>query len=194
MNTLNRIFSKQGRLLMAIVLVLAVALAYFFLVHLPLSDRLESKEQELSYIQSESELVRTRAESAARMREQLEGIDSQNASYMGSYNNNEAELAVLNVILSQTQDYSISFTDVKREGNQVRRRFALEFTAASYEIAEKVIKDIAEGHYRCLVDHVNVAGEEGSITEGRASVSLSATFFETMVGGTEDMAVRQTEG
>lgn len=194
MMSLNRIFTRQGKLLVAAIAILAIVLAYFFLAHLPLKSRLDNTEQELSFMRDESELIKTRAESAERMREQLEGVDNQNASYMGSYNNSEAELAVLNNILSQTQDYSISFTDVKREGNQVRRRFALEFTAANYETAEKVIEDIAEGHYRCLIDHINVAGEESSIAAGRASVSLSATFFETMIGGTEDMAVRQAEG
>ena len=101
---------------------------------------------------------------------------------MGSYNNSKAEVAFLNDILAQTENYSISFSDVTRNGEQIRRYFVLQYQTKNYAAAEEITRKLCEGEYRCLVGDVkcNVS------TDGKVTINESATFYETMAGGTPD--------
>ena len=103
-------------------------------------------------------------------------------SYMGSYNNSAAELAFLNEILANTIEYSIAFANVSRLGDQIRRSFTLQYRTDSYAVAGEIMTRLAQGDNRCLVGDVrcNINGD------GTVTMSQSATFYETLVGGTPD--------
>ena len=128
------------------------------------------------------------------MKTELEEISSKaHASIMGSYNNSKAEMKMLNDILEAADDYSISFNDLTRDGDQVRRNFTLQFTAANYDTMTKIISQLTEGKYRCLLGNVQCSSENGDVRVGQISVSATATFYETMVGGTPDSLLPQEE-
>ena len=110
-------------------------------------------------------------------------------SRMESYNNSKRETAFLNRVLSNVSDYSISFADITRDGNQIRRSFSLQFVTGSYADAVKVVSDLSYGEYRCLVDDINYSLADGN----KIYLDLTATFFETMVGGTPDSALPKDE-
>ena len=105
---------------------------------------------------------------------------------MGSYNNAKAELDELNQVLQDTDAYDVSFSNVTRDGDLIRRTFSLTFSAADYSKAEDLIKRLCEGQWRCLVSNINIVAQEGDFSQGAVNVGLSATFYETMVGGTAD--------
>ena len=105
---------------------------------------------------------------------------------MGSYNNAKAELEELNQVLQDADSYDISFSNVTRDGDMIRRTFSLTFSAADYSKAEDLIKQLCEGQWRCLVSGINVVSQEGDFSQGGVNVGLAATFYETMTGGTPD--------
>jgi hypothetical protein len=109
-------------------------------------------------------------------------MGTKKASRMESYNNSKAETSFLSSILQSTKNYSIAFSDVTRNGNQIRRSFTLQYTTNTYREAENVMDRLCQGEYRCLISDVNC----NLNAQGMTTISLTATFYETMVGGTPD--------
>ena len=93
---------------------------------------------------------------------------------------------MLNYILSATDDYSVSFRQILRDGNQVRRSFNFSFTTDSFPSAMDAIQKLQENPFRCLLG--NLTFIESSNRDGGASIQVSgeATFYETLVGGQAD--------
>ncbi len=110
---------------------------------------------------------------------------------MPSYNNAKEELALLNDILNESvTQYSVSFTSVSRYKDQIRRDFKLDFTTPDYESMKVVIDKLTGVDYRCMIGDCNcnvirVRNQNNEETTA-LSVSTTATFYETMVGGTAD--------
>ena len=103
-------------------------------------------------------------------------------SWMCSYNGSKAEVAFLNDVLKDTLTYSITFANVTRSGNQIRRSFQLNYTTGGFRPAREIIERLRSGENRCLVGDVQcVIGLVGTTT-----VTAQATFYETMVEGTPD--------
>lgn len=124
------------------------------------------------------------------MKEELDEVSSgENVSIMGSYNSSKAEMEMLDDILKKADLYSIAFTDMTREGDQIRRNFTLQFTAASYTAAAQILRELACGEYRCLLGDVHCTAESQNILDGQVAVSATATFYETMVGGKPDVGL-----
>ena len=111
--------------------------------------------------------------------------DADNMTWMGSYNNSREEVAFLDAILSSTLNYTVSFANVTRNGDQIRRSFTLQYTTPDYESAADIIEKLCTGRNRCLVGDVKCAINK----DGHVTVNQSATFYETMVGGTPDAAL-----
>ena len=101
---------------------------------------------------------------------------------MPSYNSIEAETTFLNDVLTAADEYSISFSNPSRNGEQVRRNVSLRFTAGSYDTAQSILENLAAGEFRCLLGDLRYSGSQDSA----AAVSVNLTFFETMAGGTMD--------
>ena len=58
---------------------------------------------------------------------------------MESYNNSSAEISFLYDILAETQQYNIEFSDITRNGDQIRRNFSLKFRTRDYDAISKEI-------------------------------------------------------
>ena len=105
---------------------------------------------------------------------------------MGSYNNSKAELDELNDILKETKAYDINFNDVTRDGDLIRRSFSLIYTAPDYDKAADIITQLCEGEWRCLISDLQFIADKDNLEEGDVKVGVTATFYETMEGGTPD--------
>ena len=161
--------------------------SYFFGVYRPVELELRSIHQERLETQDAILSLETRVAQLKRMAQELDAMDLNRVSRMESYNNSKHELALLNGILADAENYSISFQNVTRSGDQVRRSFMLNFTADSYASAMGIIQRLQESRYRCLIGSLaysSDSGDSGEVTAVRMSVD--ATFFETMVGGVPD--------
>ncbi len=123
-----------------------------------------------------------------RMRSEMDEITGGGkASRIESYNNSKEEMAVLNDVLQDAVNYSVTFTGLSRDGDLIRRDFDLLFTVDSYDSMKKVIRGLEESKCRCLVSDINCSqGTRRDLDDNYITVNASATFYETMVGGTED--------
>ena len=194
MKVLSRDFTLKERLLLLFLGLILVALAYYQFVDKPARAALESARVESEQLTVELQGVQAKLDQMHRMRDELEDVTSGGAaSEMGSYNNSKEEIASLNEILKDTLQYSITFADVTRSGDQIRRNFSLQFTVDNYESMERLLAALAENHHRCLIGEVRCNSTRNSnIMDGNITVNATATFFETMVGGTPDAGLPES--
>lgn len=207
MKKLTREFTLREKILILVLVLILLALAYYQFVDQPIRTALATAEAEEESLTIQLTAVEAKLEKMRKMRAEVESVIG-TASEMGSYNNSKAELALLNDYLQDTEKYNISFANVTRDGDQIRRQFTLTFTARDYESVERVISRFTKCPLRCLVSDMRcnigrswlrngeLVNYYYGITDGELvityTVTINATFYETMVGGTADAGLPQT--
>ncbi len=203
MKTLSRDFSTKEKVLLLILCLILLAFAYYRFVYVPSQDAITAAKSERDTLQTELMAVLTKEKQLKSMQDELTEMGEQmQASRMESYNNSAAELEMLNEILERANDYSISFSGVTRNGDQIRRDFTLNFVVDDFAAAKRIIERLSASEYRCLLGDMQyalqmkrlgfdeTAANVRVIDETRYAVTVNitttATFFETMYGGTPD--------
>jgi len=195
---LSRDFSRGEKIILALLAFVLVGLVYYQFVDKAVRSSIEKANAEAEAIKVELTAVNAKIKRMEEMQAELDSITSDpSASYMGSYNNSREELAFLNDVLKSALQYSINFSNVTRDGDQIRRNFSLQFTTSDYAAMEKLINQLCNSKLRCLINDISYSvtrynysaaerEEYGVDWYEQVNVNCTATFFETMVGGTED--------
>ena len=183
MKILSREFTRAEKLLIALLLVVLVGLAYYQFVDKPVRASIASSEAEAASLRTELDTAEARLAQLRAIQSNMDALKAaENLSWMGSYNNAEAEVAFLNQILAGTLQYSVSFPSVTRTGNQIRRSFSLSYRTPDYESAQAIVTKLCESENRCLVGDLSCSIS----ADGSVYMTQTATFYETMVGGAAD--------
>ena len=203
MKVLSRDFTLREKILLIVFCLILLALAYYRFVYVPCSDAIANARADRDMYQTELLSAMTKEAQLRRMKTELDSLgELQETSRMDSYNNSKAELSLLNSVLEAADKYSVSFASVTRDGDQIRRNFSLQFTTGSFDAAKQIIACLSESEYRCLIGDMQytktlLRAEEGETFTGGQwidgvyyfnviTVATTATFFETMYGGTPD--------
>lgn len=187
MRVMSREFTTTEKILLVVLSIVLLGLLYYRFVFLTTEDSMRSMESQIETTQTELDLANARLNKLNKIENEL--AISDDYSRMESYNASKRETAFLNQVLAGVKDYAISFSDITRDGDQIRRTFTLQFVSDSYKDAVDVVDDLSHGDYRCLVDDIDY-----SLTDNKEIyINLTATFFETMVGGTPDSALPPDE-
>lgn len=186
MKMLSRDFTLKEKILVLLLILVLLALAYYQFVDQPVRSAIEKAEAENAALETELDAVQIRLAQLKRMQNELDGLSSDGSvKPMPSYNNSQQVNTLLNNVLGDL-GYNITFSNVRRNGNQIRRSISLQFTASSYETVELIMKQLSNNEYRCLLENVSCTARGGDVTENVISVTATLTFYETMVGGTPD--------
>ncbi len=191
---MSREINAKEKVLLVILVLIILGFAYYRFVDQPVRKNLAKAEAEYSSLQSELTEVRVKIRELQRMQDEIDEITSGGKdSFMPSYNNAKEELALLNDILNESvTQYSVAFTSVTRYKDQIRRDFKLDFTTPDYDSMKVVIDKLTGVDYRCMIGDCNCNvikvkdPMNPSLETTALSVSATATFYETMVGGTAD--------
>lgn len=192
MKVLSRDFTRKEKILIFLLLLILAALAYYQFLDQPVRQSIANAQAEQASLQTELEAVQNKIRVLEKMRKELEDLESsKSVNLMPSYNNHEADLALLHGILDgNVLQYSIAFSDVTRNGDQIRRNFSLQFTTRTYDEMKWILEQIADSPYRCLIGDVRCSTVRTRSTwtevETAYNINATATFFETMVGGVAD--------
>ena len=196
MKILTRGFSKKEKILLAVLAVILVALCYYHFVYQSSKEAIEQAQAEQESQTTEIQILSAQLSRLQDMEAELEETKAEGkASYMPSYNAKKAELQFLNSVLQKSDEYNITFTELTRNSEQIRRSFTLEFTAKNYAAAEALIEELYQSENRCLIKDIVINGKKNNnktgadITENTVKCNLTATFYETMYGGTADSAL-----
>lgn len=190
MRIMSREFSTTEKILLVVLGIILVGLLYYKFVFLTTDEMLGTLKAEAQTTQTELDIANAKLDKLNKIKSELDVLAvSGDTSRMDSYNNSKRETAFLNQVLQGVSDYSIAFSDITRDGDQIRRTFTLQFVTNSYKDAVDVVDDLSHGDYRCLVDDINYSLNDN----GEIFINLTATFFETMVGGKPDSALPPDE-
>ena len=186
MKIMSRDFTRIEKALIIVLVLALVGLVYYQFVDKSVRASIAASEADAEEYRIELEGVNQEIARLQGIQSELDALKAdENLTWMGSYNNSEEELKFLNDILANTLQYSISFANVTRSGDQIRRSFSLQYVAVSYMEAQEIVTKLIEGKNRCLVGDMRcVINSNGTVT-----MTQSATFYETMVGGEVDAAL-----
>ncbi len=198
MKNLNREFKLRERLLLLALAAIVIAAVYYYLVHKPVSQGIATAKQQISELTSEKESLDNQIALLERMQETNQDAFAVELGYMPSYNNSENEIRLLNDVLQNTIDYTVTFSGLSRNGNQIRRSFSLVFRVNDYNEVERILYELSKTEMRCLIGDIScsITGDnynwlEGTWIDGEETIQIntSATFYETLVEGTPDSAL-----
>ena len=183
MKIMSRDFTTKEKALIVVLALILLALVYYYFVDQNVRTAIANSQSEEQSLQMQLDVVEARILHLKGLQTKMDELEaSGQLTYMGSYNHSKAEVAFLNDILAGTLQYSIDFANVTRSGDQIRRSFTLQYTTANYAEAQAIMKKLCNGNDRCLVGDVNCTNND----DGTVTMKQSATFYETMVGGTPD--------
>ena len=188
MKIMSRNFTTPEKILIAVLVLILLGLVYYRFVDQVVREAISNNESEVRMLRTEMDAAEAQLMKLNKIRKELDQLEQDNElTWMPSYNNSKEEVAFLNDILSDTISYSINFANPTRVGDQIRRSFTLQYTCADYQAAQDVIMKLCTGRNRCLVGDMSCASGSGQ----SVTLTASATFYETMVGGTPDASLPQ---
>ena len=183
MKIMSRDFTRTEKILIAVLTLILLGLVYYQFVEKTVRSSITNAQSEASMLQTELDAAQARLAAAQNIKNSMDELEaSGQKSWMGSYNNSKAEVTFLNAILADTLQYSVTFSNVTRAGDQIRRSFTLEYRTDSYASAHEIMARLSQSHDRCIVSEASCALEN----DGVVVVRQAATFYETMVGGVPD--------
>ena len=195
MKVMSRDFTRFEKILLVLLALILVGLVYYRFIYIPVIESIAASEADYEETQKELEVIQERVDYLGGIQESMDALQEEGKlSWMASYNNSKEEIAFLNDILADTIKYSISFANVTRSGDQIRRNFTLQFTTDNYGIMEHMLSALSQNHHRCLIGDLRcTAARNESVLEGNITVNATATFFETMVGGIPDAGLPESK-
>ncbi|MBE6910460.1 MAG: hypothetical protein E7474_12965 [Ruminococcaceae bacterium] len=186
MKKMDKAIKARDVVLIFFAMIVLVGLAYYRYVYEPTTTQIAEANKRRDELELEVMQAQGKVSQLQKMQDELDEI-GMDADRMESYNNAKAEISLLNNCLMDANSYNISFTNLTRNGNQIRRNFSLDFTTENFESARRILTKLTASQYRCLLGDMSYTnGVDSSTGESFVNISLTATFYETMVGGTPD--------
>lgn len=175
--------SAREMVMLVFLVILLVGVGYYMGFYTPLQEEMASISRQSSDIDTQITTSMAKLSKMDAMQAELDEILSRPAdeiTEIAPYDNKEVVLNQLYGILGRTQDYSLNFTDpdVNSDGT-VRRNISMSFRCDSYAAAKRVIKDLTDSQWRCLVSNLAITSESGNMLEDPVTVSATITFFES---------------
>ncbi len=187
---INRSFSRREKLLMLFLVLILLAGLYFYLVHYPITSRLEEIDEETDEVLFQTDIANTRLGLYNDMKSELDEIfamPEDQITVMPEYDNIQTLMNMFNVIFAGTQQ-NLSFDEVKINDNNVAERTVrFSFNADSYDHARQILSALTGTGYRCLMNSLSFSpvasqGQEKSNVENSGlRVSGDITFYEKVV-------------
>ena len=187
---LSRKLSSREKVLLLILVVIIVAALYYLFIFQPLTDSIKRSQDNAASLETQLVALDAKVAQIQRMQKSVEEYSANGhiVSIMPSYNAGKQELVFLNSTLAASEDYYVGFTNITRNGNQIRREFSLKFTVGRYSEAENIINILEHSDLRCLISDFSVkpVEQDETIETGKIEATCVATFYETMFGGVAD--------
>ena len=203
MKVLSRDFTTKEKIMIVVFCLLLLGLAYYRFFYVPTQDQIAAANSQRANYEIELTEVMAKEATIRKMKEEIDELgELSNVSRIESYNNSKQEISLLNRVLGPATEYSIKFSNIKRDGDLLRRNFTLMFKTDSFVSAKRIIASLEESPYRCILGDIQYqhslrrAESEEPTRGGRwiddeyfydvVTVNTNATFFETMYDGVAD--------
>ena len=178
-------FSRREKILIVILSLLLVTLGWYRFVYVETTEEIERMDAEIQQIDANIEIESVKVKQLNRMRDVVELREAQGAKKtpIPAYDNLTALMRFFFNDTATTESYTLSFDELDTESSEyVQRGVGMQFGCSSYEAAEAVVNQIADGTYPCVIDKVAYvdSSSTGTVrTSGsNVTVTMHVIFFE----------------
>ena len=175
---MKRSLTAREWILLGLLGVVALVSGYVMLFYMPMTARRDAAREETELCRLQAEAAQVRLEEKRRMERELEELFAGEGEpvRLADYDNLQPVMLELNTVLSETEDYSLSFSTVDASQTIVRRSISMSFTTGTYESAKAVLQQLHDSAFRCMLDGVNISIGQGE--RDTVSVNGNVVFFE----------------
>ena len=170
---LNYSFSKREiALILALILVL-VGLLYYRFVYLGISNQVD--QYNTADLEAQIQLEQLQLIQWEKMQNEIDEAGKVSTSSLETYDNQKAEINLLNDIFEPVIRYNFSFEKPVATGDTVRRNVSVSFTTIDYLSALDIIRQLHDSRFRVLLRDISIS--PGDLTADY----LSALGMEALV-------------
>jgi uncharacterized protein YpmS len=174
--------TARESIMLVFLVVLIIGVGYYMGFYTPLQNEMASIASQSVDCETQIATSMAKVNKMDEMQAELDEIFARPAeeiTEIAPYDNKEVVLNQLYGILGRTQDYSLNFTDPEvQDDGTVRRNISMSFNCDSYAAAKRVIKDLTDSPWRCLVSNLSIASDDGDIMTQVVTVTATITYFE----------------
>lgn len=175
----KRKLSKREISLLVLLLIIADLMGYLYTFYFPTVEATQDYITRTEDCKVQMELYDKQMSEKAMMEKELKALFDKNPNplSMSPYDNLKKIVVELNGILQPMEDYTLTFGKIEEDGRIVHRPVTLGFNCSDYAAAKKVLKQLHDSGYRCLLDGINMSipdgtgGEDGEGGGGNAHVT-----------------------
>ena len=170
----------REKVLMGILGVLVLFCVYYFVFLVPTTEKIDACMNENLTIEEQLVIYDATAEKKKMMETELEAIfngEKGDVKELPAYDNGHNVMNQLSYILADTEEYEISFSSVEEVDSTVRRGVTLNFSCKTYEMAKRVLTEIYNSDYRCILKDLYLNCKEDN-EQTTYNVIVDVVFFE----------------
>jgi len=176
---MKRQFSNREKVLLVILALLLVACVYYILVEKPVSETLLDASQRQSAAESELTIASAQLEKMHQMQAALATLDPSAQADVPDYDNAKNVVNLLNKAMTMTDEYTLTFHPVVKDGAIARRSVQMDFRCGGYQTGKRILQTLLDSDYRCRITAMSVSCKQGQdIREEEVIVNATVTFYE----------------
>lgn len=171
-----RKLTLRERVLLILLAIVVVISAYVMLFSMPLSQRAQALTDEIAQADELALQLEVRLAEQQRMERELKQLETAEDAPvpMPEYDNQHSVMIILNGILKDCRDYSLSFQSDQVDEQVYCRRAVIPFTCDSYHEARAILQRLHDCPLRCVLEDVELQQQE----DGSVSTVATVSFLE----------------
>ncbi|SFG29939.1 hypothetical protein [Oribacterium sp. WCC10] len=186
---LNKQFTRIEKAFLLVLSIILLCLVYYRFIYVSVNNRIEAADATI--IEEQIEAEKAKAEIIQAMKDEVSENQEKMNGVVSTYDNFKAEASLLNsIFVPMAESYNFSFDTPVADNDTVRRNIKISFTAANYQICRKIIQQIHDSRYRCMIKDISLSAvnnrnntyEIASVLNSPINCSLNVVFYETLIG------------
>lgn len=156
-------------ILIVLLIVLGGGAAYYWFWYKPVTTDIDTYNAQALEIEDQILVAQNKTVELARMKAELKTLFGGGKApvSMATYDNLKPLMKELNVILRNTQNFSITFDIADDNNGVVRRAVSINYTTPTYAEAIRIINDLHNSKYRSLIKTLALTAHDGALWPGK---------------------------
>ncbi len=158
---LNYSFSKREIAMILVLILVLVGLLYYRFVYIRIRD--QADQYDTTDIEAQIQVEQLQLLEWQKMQDEIDNLGEVSTSSLATYDNQKAEINLLNDIFEPVIRYNFSFEKPVATGDTVRRNVRAAFTTIDYASALEILAKLHNSKYRALLKDISIS--PGDMTE-----------------------------
>ena len=172
---MKHVLTTREKVLVLILAVIVIGFCYYNFFLSPLNESISQYESMSSELETEMVLNTAKVQQKQSMESQIAELKAGGASTIPEYNNSQNLMVELNSILSEAEDYNISFDATSNIDYVVLRPAYLTITTSTYAKARDIIDKLYASDNIMRMSDLNMSTDAET---GKTTANMRITYFE----------------